>query len=531
MYFVSEEFNTAARARARQILIKALFNGTTELTGQNLVDMTVTEAVSASDGLTMGSTISSKLTLSLKMPEDPLPLEGGWVEPWAGFYGAEGYCPLGKFYISKVESKGGLVTVEAYDAFSKTEEEYVPTITMPAHPDAIVADICAQKHFTLDGESVLGIPSDVKIGYVEGTIRQYLGWIAGLAGKNARFNRKGELCFKWYSTTNYSVAASLQYMSGLKKLTESDFVAQSITSGTSENTIVAGSGTGFSFENPFMTRDILDGIFESVIKSAGGIQYTPAQLKWRGDPSIEAGDVVRAEAKNGTPYTIYIMEQTLKIGGGFHSEIKCFGKSDAEIRFETSPQAKKLQQVYTNLQNAIKEATELLNGANGGIFEILDDNKDGVNDGWIIRSVDKLRFIKATVDGIGITTDGGATYKEAMTTKGINASAITVGSLNAERIAVENYDEKDPTKLTDYIRFGNGTITLGKGDSAIILKLENNQVAFYTPPTNEHPDGVRLARFTNSSFEIESLTDGQIRFANFGFIPRESGNLSFTKLK
>jgi hypothetical protein len=129
------------------------------------------------------------------------------------------------------------------------------------------------------------------------------------------------------------------------------------------------------------------------------------------------------------------------------------------------------------------------------------------------------------MNGIGITTDGGATYQQAMTVNGINASAITVGSLNAERIAVENYDDADPTKLTDYISFANGMITLGKGDSAIILKLENNQIAFYNTA------GTRLGRFTNNSFEIENLEDGQIRFQNFGFIPRASKNLSFTILK
>jgi hypothetical protein len=77
--------------------------------------------------------------------------------------------------------------------------------------------------------------------------------------------------------------------------------------------------------------------------------------------------------------------------------------------------------------------------------------------------------------------------------------------------------------LTDYIHFENGTITLGKGDSALSLKLENNQVAFYNGAT-------RIAYFSNNSFEIENLTDGKIRFQNFGFIPRASGNLTFTKL-
>ena len=78
-------------------------------------------------------------------------------------------------------------------------------------------------------------------------------------------------------------------------------------------------------------------------------------------------------------------------------------------------------------------------------------------------------------------------------------------------------------KLTDYIHFGDGYIELGESNNSIKLKLENGQIAFYR-------NDVRIAWFTNNSFEIENLTEGKIRFQNFGFIPRASGNLTFTKL-
>ena len=91
----------------------------------------------------------------------------------------------------------------------------------------------------------------------------------------------------------------------------------------------------------------------------------------------------------------------------------------------------------SKLMAAIKRATELLNGANGGVFEILDENGDGINDAWVIRSYDSQKFIKATRDGIGITLDGGKTYINAITNEGINANAITVGTIDADRIDAE----------------------------------------------------------------------------------------------
>jgi hypothetical protein len=571
MYNVSAAYTAAAEANGRQILTRALFNGKTELDGNNILSLTVTEAVNASGGLSMGSTISSKLTMSLQMPETPLLLDGGFIAPAVGFAGAmvgtgasitpdgvltttaaaslsadgtlvfavtpaldsngalvftDGplaieYCPLGKFYITNAASKNDFKTIfeiVAYDGFCKTEVKYTPTIAMPNTAQAILEDIASQCNFTIASD--LTYPAGTFELY-DWTCREYIGYLAGLAGKNARFNRSGELTFVWYTSVNCNITRDLQFMGGFKRLTSSDFMMQSITSGSSDNMLTSGTGVGISFENPLMTQEILDGIFAAV----GRASYTPANLKWRGNPAIEAGDIVTAVDKDGMPHVVYVMEQTLKVSGGLRSEIKCYGDSEAALSFDTAPQSKKLQRVYTKLQDAIKSATELLNGANGGVFEVTDENADGINDGWIIHSADGQKFIKANVNGIGITTNGGATYQQAMTADGINASAITVGSLHAERIAVENYDENDPAKLTDYIRFGEGTITLGKGDSAIILKLENNQVAFY------NTSGTRLGRFTNNSFEIENLEEGQIRFENFGFVPRASGNLSFTKLK
>lgn len=568
MYIMSNEYVAAAEANARHLLVKATFNSNTELTGDNIIDMTVTEATNASGGLSMGATISSKLVMNLRMPQTPLLLTDGYIEPFAGYYGIPDYCPLGKFYNSQVTSNDDFKTVSitAYDAFSKLEKPYSPTIAMPATAEAILNDIATQFNFKLalvaddsllptvtdegaliysdlpylddsgtvicsaqlvaDSIGVLSVHTAMKFpsglfDLYDYTCRQYIGYFAGLMGKNARFNRDGDLAFTWYADNGYRINRDLQYMGDFKRLTDADFVVKSITSGASDKTLTAGNGVGISFENPFMTQEILNNIFATV----GALSYTPAQFKWRGNPAVEAGDIILVEDKSGTFKTVYVMEQTLRISGGMYSEIKCYGDSEAAISFGTSPTAQKIQQVYTKLQDAIKGATELLNGNNGGVFEVTDGNKDNINDGWIIHSADGQKFIKATIAGIGITTDGGATYQQAMTTAGINASAITTGALNAERIAVENHDKSDPTKLTDYIRFGDGTITLGKGDSAIILKLENDQIAFY------NTSGTRLGRFTNNSFEIDNLEDGLIRFQNFGFIPRASKNLSFTKLK
>lgn len=115
-----------------------------------------------------------------------------------------------------------------------------------------------------------------------------------------------------------------------------------------------------------------------------------------------------------------------------------------------------------SLNKAIERATELLNGANGGVFEILDENNDGINDAWLLRTYDALKYIKATADGIGLTVDGGASYRTAVTADGINADAITTGLLSAERIDVENLVAR--------------SVLVNDTDGNVLLSAKNNAV-------------------------------------------------------
>lgn len=560
MYNISTAFMTAAETIGRKILTKALFNGTTELTGKNIIDMTVTEAVNDSNGISMGATISSKLIMNLKMPDEPLLLNGGFIEPSMSFDGlgaansilsengtlifehtpditedgtlilsdyrivngiltGEGeYCPLGKFYITDAVSNDDFqtkFTVTAYDAFSKTEIPYTPNISMPNTAQAILMDIAGQCNFPLS-ENI--IYPEGEFDFYEFTCRQYIGYFAGLLGKNARFDRLGKLVFVWYTDSGYSINSDMQYMSGFKRLTDLDFVVNSITSGTEDNTIVSGTGIGISFENPFMTQDILDTIFENI----GTPSYTPAQLKWRGNPAIEAGDIIVADDKDGNSRELYIMEQTIKIGGGLNCEIKCYGDSEASINFDTSPQSKRLQQVYSKLQEAIAEATELLNGSNGGVFEVIDEDGNGINDGWIIHTADGQRFIKANMNGIGITTNGGATYNQAMTVNGINADTITTGQMNAQRITVGDKSLGDVFSV-DNDENGHPIVTIGSSESDIKQKQTNDAITFVDGSDSA------VAKFSITGAEWTEMQ--QMKYCGFVWTKSAvTGNVRFTKV-
>ena len=214
------------------------------------------------------------------------------------------------------------------------------------------------------------------------------------------------------------------------------------------------------------------------------------------------------------------MEQTLRISGGLYSEIKCYGDSEEKIAFSTSPTSKKLQQAYTKLQNALAEATALLNGANGGVFEILDEDQDGINDGWRIRSADERQFIKANLNGIGITKDGGATYEQAITTDGINASAIHTGVMNAERISVGDQTLGDVFTV-ELDAYGHPVVTIGSSDSSIKQKQTNDSVMFVNGQNDE------IAKFSTTGAEWADLQ--QMKYCGYVWTRSANGNVRFTK--
>ena len=162
-----------------------------------------------------------------------------------------------------------------------------------------------------------------------------------------------------------------------------------------------------------------------------------------------------------------------------------------------------------------------MKGANGGVFEILDENGDGINDGWLIHSADGQRFIKANVNGIGITTDGGATFKEALTVNGLNASAITTGQMSAQRVIVGD-EVLGNVFSVDQDDNGRIVVTIGAADNDIQQKQTNDAIAFVDKNENQ------VAKFSVTGAEWQSMQ--QMKYCGFVWIKSpSSGNVRFTK--
>lgn len=80
------------------------------------------------------------------------------------------------------------------------------------------------------------------------------------------------------------------------------------------------------------------------------------------------------------------------------------------------------------------------------------------------------------------------------------------------------------TEINQYIRFVSGDIVLGKESNPLTLRISHDRIQFLE-------QGVEIAYWQNRKFYA---VDGEflhsLKLGKFAFIPRATGNLSFTKV-
>lgn len=439
MYSVTDAFNSACAAPGREITSKILFNGTTELAASEVQEISITEQFGSSDGVTIGAAFSSSCKVTF-YKQGNLPLNGAYFIPSVGIMvgGKAQYVQKGKYYIPSdgVEDSGKLwVTVTGYDRMAGLTADYVPTITFPATPSQVLADVCKQANVT---PPAVTMPSIQIAAPYTGTLREQLGWLAGLVGCNAKFDATGNLAFCWYADSGLTLSRDVQYMDGLELTADGAFTINSLLTGTEENPISVGTGLGITSTNPYMTAEVAESIFAKI----SGKQFTPCKVKWRGNPAVESGDSVSVTNMDGKSLTVYVMEQRLTVKGGMSADTTCYGTGSDDYAVG-SPTEQKFKRMYDDVLKSFQDATEKIIGAKGGYFEITY-NEDGYPSGWQLRNTpqveDNTKMWIMSKGGLGFSTDGGKT---------ISKVALTMdGEIIGESIVIGKDDQHDGVSLT-----------------------------------------------------------------------------------
>lgn len=539
MHTVTDAFNAACSAPGREITSKVNFNGTTDLPAPEIQEIVITEQFGSSEGVTIGAAFSSQCKVVIYKQTPALPLYGGNFIPYAGIMvdGAAQFVPKGKFYIPSdgVEKTGDLwLTITGYDRMAGLTAEYVPTILFPATPTQMLVDVCTQAHVTAPSVTM----PDIQIATpYSGSLRQQLGWLAGLIGCNAKFDATGNLVFCWYADNGLTLGWDVQYMDGLELTADGAFTINSLLTGTEENPISVGTGLGITSTNPYMTAEQA----AVVLAQISGKSLMPCKLKWRGNPAVEAGDSVTVTGRDGKALTVYVMEQRMTIKGGISADITCYGPEDAEYAVE-SPTQKKVQQQYNDVRKAFRDATERIIGAKGGYFEITYDD-DGFPTGWVIRNTpsveDDTKMWIMSAGGLGYSSDGGKTVTDiALTDDGkilgsaliikqddVDGLSAALSAINGEltskitraeaeseikqtadalNVRITGLDD-DLQLITKSFHVGDDGLVIGETDNPIKLRLDNDTLQFLRDNVAEleiTADGVVAKRLTVSTIMI-----------------------------
>ena len=343
----------------------------------------------------------------------------------------------------------------------------------PMTTHGVVRDIATQYSFFISGMT-MGIEIDT---IYEGTCAETLGWLAGLEGKNAIFNDNGYLVFKWYTiatreggrwldypvtwatldsttwanTTSQIVGMNITRTEQKERganLNEGEFTIASITSGTEENPLTVGEGKGIYFENPYMTAGRLTTIGNRELGKTTAV----GTVQTFGNPLLEVGDIVGVIDKEGLAHTFFISNMEWNLTGGCSCVLTAIGNADADIEFSNvSPMEKKIKKVKSVLQGVVERFSNLINSL-VGYYTITEEN--GVPTGWEIKDDlnNPVNMIKCSLGGIGISSNGGETYKTAITGEGIVADTITSGTINAIDITgcTITAESEITFKYTDY---------------------------------------------------------------------------------
>lgn len=528
------ENKTTGGSQVRNTRCSLVFNTGTQsqmtVEGEYIISVHLTESYNSSDGIAIGATCSNSLTVEMIVP-DGLAFQTASIDLYSITDESQGQLHLGKFYVCgySTENNYRTVTLECYDPFFKTEEKYVPSQDAPASIADVANDIAVQCGFEMGydftGEQDITIP-----WYGDYTCRQMIGYIAGLLGKNASFDREGRLIFSWYQDTAIEIERNQQYMDQFKLLKAEPQCIQSLISGTGDEMISVGEGFGISFENPYMTRQRLEAIYENI----KGFEFQPCSVAYRGNLNIHTGTIINIKDAGNNNVKACVMEHDMILGGGMSATVYSYGKEEMSYSFESGTSSKTLSAMASRMDKAVMMTKEIKD-VKGGVLQIIDSSGDGINDSLVIRMAhtadepedtrQKAKYILINENGIGLSDDGGHFFKTAINSSGICTEAIDVKSIFAQEIGVSGVEFSDMLHVHEDEQEGM-VMTIGSGTNNVIMQQENDQIAFYEKNGEEKVNlcsfGVQAATgkkvITLGSLSIEAWNDGKVTFSTGGEI-------------
>ena len=382
----------------------------------------------------------------------------------------------------------------------------------------IVQSACMQVNVELETESFnfASYSFTEKPNFDENiTCREVISRIAEIGGEIAYISRNGGLKIVGQNITNQAAGKGKR-----EKLTrEKQFGAvNTVVLGKKDidddivyPAEIAGERTEWKIlDNPYVDL-IRESIITEVAKHIIGMSITPFTISNFIDDFIyDLNDVISITDNNGNVFNAVVLEYDTS--SRIKSNIAASTQSETLTNYKIAGTVKqsiaKVQlQVDHNTQEISSLATKI--GDTETLKTEIIQNQDAI-------LMDALKEYVTTGDFETFKTTISTQFEQ--TAEGFN---FTFNNISQQINDLNNSIQEQTTETKKYIRFEDGNIVLGEANNKLVLKIQNNKIAFIQGDTNE------VAYFSDNKLTVTHGTfEETLEIGNFAWKPRANGNLS-----
>ena len=353
---------------------------------------------------------------------------------------------IGYFTVLDPETYGETVIITAQDDMYKTDKPYTTSLTYPASLQQIFQEACSACDLPYSSavfnNSVYTVSAPPDGDY---TYRQIFGYIAMLAGGNARISRDGYMQILTYDFA--AAGHSLSNWINLKTDTDDITITGVETIKEDDSKVTVGNaGYILSLENPFFAgkeETALTAIAAKVV----GATFRKFEGDYIGYPIAEFMDNVTVTDRKGNEYTSFITDYQFVFNGQTtmsNSAQSALRNNRSYISDSTKAiiEAQKIvNKERTDREKAVEQLAQALENSSG-MYSSTVVQPDGSSIRYLHDKPtleESANIIKVTSEAIGFSTDGGNTYPfglqlngdtitRILAAEGINADWITTGA-------------------------------------------------------------------------------------------------------
>ncbi len=336
-YDASESYKNAISQTSRHFSAKLVLENQI-IEGEDIYSIKYDGGSSSSDYLTLGSVLSSCLTVEIV--SKGIRLANQSFALYIGLELADGsieWLPMGRYRISEVQTKADKTTLQCQDNLIIVDREYDTKVSFPTTMSALLEDFSESYNVNVvwDKENLPDYEINVKpAGH---TIREVLSMFAQLWGCFVVCDREGNIAFKWYSQYGYRITPD---RAEAPEIAEDYFSLDYLQCYYDDDKYnwqgkVEEGVQGIVLENPYMSDYILKNVWDKI----KGFGYYAAKIKCLlGDPCVDVWDMITV-ATSAAEYPIPVMGYTWEYDGGFSSEISAEVETATETDYRTGSAA------------------------------------------------------------------------------------------------------------------------------------------------------------------------------------------------